>query len=118
MIKLKIKCVEFTLNEFIKISKLLGHYSVVSFISEFRGEKQNFYIKRCADGFKNQYKLYEDDGRQCYDIFPTKIIETQYGKLIDEMIPVTIEEIFKVMKPMYVQEYLENGREYRRRYEL
>lgn len=114
----KDKYVEFTLDEFIEMFKKLGRYSVVSFISEFRGEKQNFYIKRCTGDFENQYELYEDGGRQCYDIFPTRTIRTQYGKLIDEMIPVTIEEIFKVMKPMYVQEYLENGREYRRRYKL
>ena len=58
------------------------------------------------------------------DIFPieSKIVKSYYYpyKDIEEkhMIPVTLEEIFKVMKPMYIQTYLANGREYRREYEI
>ena len=34
------------------------------------------------------------------------------------MIPVTIEQIFETMKPMYIQKYLANGREYKKEYEI
>ena len=34
------------------------------------------------------------------------------------MIPVTIEQIFETMKPMYIQKYLANGREYEKEYTI
>ena len=34
------------------------------------------------------------------------------------MIPVTIEQIFETMRPMYIQKYLANGREYKKEYEI
>ena len=34
------------------------------------------------------------------------------------MIPVTIEQIFETMRPMYIQKYLATGREYKKEYEI
>lgn len=44
--------------------------------------------------------------------YPYKDIEEKH------MIPVTLEKIFEVMKPMYIQKYLANGREYKKEYEF
>ena len=48
------------------------------------------------------------------DIFPFET--NKYGE--KEMIPVSLEEIFEKMKPEYVQTYLQNGREYKKRGQL
>ena len=56
------------------------------------------------------------------DIFPTasKMVKSSrypYNDIKEKhMIPVTIEQIFETMKPMYIQEYLANGREYKKEY--
>ena len=34
------------------------------------------------------------------------------------MIPVSIETVFKKLKPVYKQKYLANGREYKKEYEF
>ena len=129
----------FTLDEFLngfdKTDRWHYQWFNGCFISECKnGEKHNFTL-RCEDD-----KLYvvcqeietEDSWRrniklnvEAIDIFPstTEIVRsTYYGRCTEKeethMIPVTIEEIFKVMKPMYIQEYLQNGRKYARRYKL
>ena len=70
--------------------------------------------------------VFDNIGEICEvtDIFPTtsKMVKSnRYPyKDIEEkhMIPVTIEKIFEVMKPMYIQKYLANGREYEKEYEF
>lgn len=129
----------FTLDEF---SNGFGktdrwHYQWFNgcFVSECKnGEKHNFTL-RCEDD--KLYVVYQEIETEDFwqrnmklnveaiDIFPstTEIVRsTYYGRCTEKeethMIPVTIEEIFKVMKPMYIQEYLQNGRKYARRYKL
>lgn len=85
--------------------------------------KENKYIlKRQANGVRGKrYYDYVDD----IDIFPTEVVELEKSvgmgyyaqkKIAEEnrMIPVTIEEMYEVMKPLYRQKYLKNGREYER----
>ena len=89
--------------------------------------KENKYILKkqveCSRG--KGYHDYVDDT----SIFPTEIVEVvKYvyegyrtrKEIVKEkkMIPVTIEEMFDVMKPLYRQKYLENGREYERVWSL
>ena len=58
------------------------------------------------------------------NIFPTKTVKVKsnyypYNDIEEKhMIPITIEEIFEKMNPMYLQKYLENGREYEKEYRL
>ena len=58
------------------------------------------------------------------DIFPTapKMVRSSrypYNDIEEKhMIPVTIEQIFETMKPMYIQKYLANGREYKKEYDI
>ena len=58
------------------------------------------------------------------DIFPTaskmvKLNRYPYNDIEEKhMIPVTIEQIFETMRPMYIQKYLANGREYKKEYEI
>ena len=59
---------------------------------------------------------------EAIDIFPTEEKEVNsyyWGKKIEtHMIPVSIEEVFEKLRPAFKQKYLENGREYRKEYEL
>ena len=56
------------------------------------------------------------------DIFPiiSQMVNSNrypYNEIEEKhMIPVTIEQIFETMKPMYIQKYLANGREYKKEY--
>lgn len=58
------------------------------------------------------------------DIFPTvskmvKLSRYPYNDIEEKhMIPVTIEQIFETMKPMYIQKYLANGIEYKKEYSI
>ena len=58
------------------------------------------------------------------DIFPTtsKMVKSNRYPYNDKeekhMIPVTIEQIFETMKPMYIQKHLANGREYKKECEI
>lgn len=85
------------------------------FISKYLGEYKDYKIRKSKTG--SGYVIYEKIRRWGYkfcDIFPFETNE--YGE--KEMIPVSLDEIFKKMKPEYVQMYLQNGREYRKRGQL
>lgn len=120
----------FTLDEF---KEERGDYWRGScFISEYySGNKcvfdtckdNDLYIVRKIQIVCNYY--YPSEERvEVTDIFPTtsKMVKSnRYPyKDIEEkhMIPVTLEKIFEVMKPMYIQKYLANGREYKKEYEI
>lgn len=120
----------FTLDEF---KEEHGDYWRRSrFISEYySGNKcvfdtckqdNDLYIIRKIQIVHNYYPFEEDV--EVTDIFPTisKMVKSnRYPyKDIEEkhMIPVTLEKIFEVMKPMYIQKYLANGREYKKEYEI
>lgn len=86
-------------------------------------QDNDLYIVRKIQIVRNYY--YPSEERvEVTDIFPTtsKMVKSnRYPyKDIEEkhMIPVTLEKIFEVMKPMYIQKYLANGREYKKEYEI
>ena len=103
------------------------------FISEYyaKGNKRVFKFLKQDDGL---YIVCEKQTLQDYwrtenyvevtDIFPTaskmvKLKRYPYNDIEEKhMIPVTIEQIFETMKPMYIQKYLANGREYKKEYEI
>ena len=67
----------------------------------------------------NYYSGYQED----HEVFPYKsqIVKEGYGywaKDIEKkkMIPVSLEEIFNKLQPFYVQQYLQNGKEYGKEY--
>lgn len=103
------------------------------FISEYyNGCKDSFIVweqenEKYTLGRKVMHKTtygvtYQYD--EVIDIFPTisKKVRSYIHPYKDteekKMIPVSIEEIFKTMKPMYVQKYLMNGREFKKEYML
>lgn len=98
------------------------YYSGNKCVFDIRKQDDNLYIVRKKQTTYDYYKYEEYVG--VTDIFPTtskmvksdrypyKDIEVKY------MIPVTIEQIFETMKPMYIQKYLANGREYKKEYEI
>lgn len=103
------------------------------FISEYyNGRKDSFKVwekenEKYTLGRKVMYKTTYGVTHQydeVIDIFPTisNKVRSRFYPYKDteekEMIPVAIEEIFKMMKPMYVQKYLMNGREFRKEYTL
>ena len=64
-----------------------------------------------------------NDYNENYEIFPYKsqIVKEGYGYFAKDvekkkMIPVSLEEIFNKLQPFYVQQYLQNGREYEKEY--
>ena len=121
----------FTLDEFKEEHGDYGRRN--RFISEYySGNKcvfdtckqdNDLYIVRKIQIVRNYYYPFEERV-EVTDIFPTtsKMVKSnRYPyKDIEEkhMIPVTLEKIFEVMKPMYIQKYLANGREYKKEYEI
>ena len=96
------------------------------FISEYHGSnnKRNFRVCQIGD---NLFIVHEEKlmlSNEVTNIFPvtSKIIKSNCYpyKNIEEkrMIPVALEKIFEVMKPMYIQKYLANGREYKKEYKI
>ena len=81
------------------------------------------YIIRKEQRLNNCWNSYIDDV-EVTDIFPTtsKMVKSNrypYNDIEEKhMIPVSIEQIFETMKPMYIQKYLANGREYKKEYEI
>lgn len=116
----------FTLDEFKKGDYWWGR---IRFISEYySGNKYVFETYKRDDNLYIIYKIqmeymhygpYEERVKVT-DIFPTtsKMVKSNRYPYNDKeekhMIPVTIEQIFETMKPMYIQKYLTNGREYER----
>lgn len=124
----------FTFDEFKETSNT-DYWRRKNFISEYyNGCKYEFdvrQIEKCKDLFIVRQKKNISNNTYCgsyteyvevTDIFPTtsKMIKSnRYPyKDIEEkhMIPVTLEKIFEVMKPMYIQKYLANGREYKKEF--
>lgn len=76
-------------------------------------------LKR-EDSNSKHYRDCKDD----YEVFPYEIhmVKERDGywatKDVEKkkMIPVSLEEIFNKLQPFYVQQYLQNGREYRKEY--
>lgn len=86
--------------------------------------KDLFIVRQKENISNNTYWGSYTEYVEVTDIFPTtsKMVKSnRYPyKDIEEkhMIPVTLEKIFEVMKPMYIQKYLANGREYKKEYEI
>lgn len=115
----------FTLDEF----KKDDYWGRIRFISEYySGNKYVFETYKRNDNLYIIYKIqmeymhygpYEERVKVT-DIFPTtsKMVKSNRYPYNDKeekhMIPVTIEQIFETMKPMYIQKHLANGREYKR----
>ena len=93
-------------------------------VFDFCKQNNDLYIVRKKQRLNNCWNSYIDYV-EVTDIFPTtsKMVKSNrypYKDIIEEkhMIPVTLEKIFEVMKPMYIQKYLANGREYKKEYEF
>lgn len=139
----KDKFFDVTLEEFVNKAKRYSsreelYYGDFEFISNISGgmqifkayntnNKENKYIlKRKVEGSRGKgYYDYVDDT----SIFPAEVVEVEKSvyrgwhtekEMVKEkkMIPVTIEEMFDIMKPLYRQKYLQNGREYERVWSL
>ncbi len=132
--KTKNKFLNISLEDFIKLSHRYEYYNHLDFISEYTGEKIT-YRAYSIDRNENSYilKINKQNSKYHYEndtsIFPTSAIEVEKSiyenyrsKVVkvkeEKMIPVTIEEIYEVMKPLYIQKYLANGREYEKEYTL
>ena len=120
-----------TFKEFEERS-LSGRWDERRFISEYYGRNKyefeiypedknnNLFIVRIKDNTSRYYSDYNE----VTNIFPTtsKMVKSNHYpyKDIEEkhMIPVTLKKIFEVMKPMYIQKYLANGRKYKKEYEI
>lgn len=115
---------EESLSEF---SERAGCYSV-SFYSNVNGNIEEFKIEK-ADRQNSKYILYKYDSHiitkynEVLNLFPTEEKEERMSsyyhtvtRKVTRMIPVTLEEIFNKMKPMYKQTYLANGKTYKKEY--
>lgn len=107
-----------------------GSYSRnASFYSNVNNYIQRFEIRR--HNYKdNNYVLYRykpndwNANIEILDLFPTEEKEESIGygyyskqtRKVKHMIPVTFEEIYNKMKPMYKQTYLMNGKKYQKGY--
>ena len=122
----------FTLDDF-KEERSNYWWAENQFISEYyaKGNKCVFDFWEQDDGlYIVRKKQISQDywGAENYvevtDIFPTapKMVRSSrypYNDIEEKhMIPVTIEQIFETMKPMYIQKYLANGREYEKEYDI
>ena len=127
----KDKYIHLTLNEF----KVVNYWGERYFISTYPGVHRSSFMLKKVEGDLyivkelqiNSYRNYyynSSDYKEVTNIFPTKtvMVKSHYYpyKEVEEkrMIPTTIEEIFEKMQPMYLQKYLENGREYEKEYSL
>lgn len=122
-----------TLEEFVNASKFEAYDETirnqsVNFISEYGGikrtytayppnsTKNEFILKKLnTEGYSQYYYNWEDE----LTIFPTeeKEISTYWyyqKKMETKMIPVPLEQIYTIMKPIGRQEYLQNGKEFRK----
>lgn len=127
--KTRDKYYNLTFDEFKEISQVKystgKEYKSFYFIGLYN-EFNKTYEAYVVDKINGIYILKEYDrngNKEAIDIFPTKEekIEVGYGwnrreEIKETMIPVSLEEIFKVMKPSYRQTYLTNSKPYRREY--
>ena len=105
-------------------------YRNMIFMSYESGGLKKYEIRTSYTNDKNgKYTLYKYSKNNIYngdievtDIFPTEEIKVKdyWGKIRTEthMIPITLEEIYNTLKPVYKQIYLKNGREYKKEYRL
>ena len=106
-------------NQFISEYYIKGNKCVFDFCKQ----NNDLYIIRKEQRLNNCWNSYIDDV-EVTDIFPTtsKMVKSNrypYNDIEEKhMIPVSIEQIFETMKPMYIQKYLANGREYKKEYEI
>lgn len=105
-------------NQFISEYYIKGNKCVFDFCEQ----NDNLYIVRKKQ-VTYDYYTYEEY-IDVTDIFPitSKMVKSNRYPYNDKeekhMIPITIEQIFETMKPMYIQKYLANGREYKKEYEI
>lgn len=104
-------------------SYICSYYYTAYFYSNVNGQIERF--KAVTHGDKNEFVVYkvvegQTDSIEVLNIFPTEIREDSswryYKRQVEHMIPVTIEEVYNKMRPMYKQTYLTNGKEYRKEY--
>lgn len=106
-------------NQFISEYYIKGNKCVFDFCKQ----DNDLYIVRKEQRLNNCWNSYIDYV-EVTDIFPTtsKMVKSNrypYNDIEEKhMIPVSIEQIFETMKPMYIQKYLANGREYKKEYEI
>lgn len=106
-------------NQFISEYYIKGNKCIF----DFRKQNNDLYIVRKGQKLKNCWNSYIDYV-EIIDIFPitSKTVKSNrypYNDIEEKhMIPVTIEQIFETMKPMYIQKYLANGREYEKEYTI
>ncbi len=106
-------------NQFISEYYIKGNKCVF----DFRKQNNDLYIIRKEQRLNNYWNTYIDYV-EVTDIFPitSKMVKSNrypYNDIEEKhMIPVTIEQIFETMKPMYIQKYLANGREYKKEYTI
>lgn len=106
---------EMTLDEFLAIGLYNnGKSRTCKFISSYNGEDKSYMAESCwgEDEDKHTVKMFvrSDRNRWCYGYsvnYDTKVLQ-----------PTRIEEIYNIMKPKYIQRYLENGKKYEKRYSL
>lgn len=123
---------DISLEEFIQAGMCESYdgttrYKDINFISEYNGTKIT-YRADCVSTSKNEYILkfctdknnisYFSDWKNELTIFPTttKEVKDWWHRVTTQtvMIPVSLEEIFTKMKPIGRQQYLQNGKEYRK----
>ena len=107
------------------LNSITNYYYDFNFYSNVDGRIQVYEAHR-QDNTENKYIVYEttsDRGNKLVlNLFPTEDIEepvTYWSKtthMVTRMIPVTLETIHNIMKPMYKQTYLMNGKEYKKHY--
>lgn len=124
---------EMTFNDFLErdIYKRLDgsvcYYRDINFYASIDGRIEVFQIQHQGSIDDNKHILYKytnsnknHDKIKVLDIFPTEIVEEKVGfwnmriEKVKRMAPVSIEEIYEKMKPLYKQVYLANGKEYRK----
>ena len=107
-----------TKNQFISEYYAKGNKRVFDFLEQDDG----LYIVRKKQISQDYWR--SENYVEVTDIFPTASKMVKSGRYPyndiekNHMIPVTIEQIFETMKPMYIQKYLANGREYKKEYDI
>lgn len=106
------------------ISEYYNGYKYEFDVCQIEKDKDLFIVRQKENISNNTYWGSYTEYVEVTDIFPTtsKMVKSNHYpyKDIEEkhMIPVTLKKIFEVMKPMYIQKYLANGREYKKEYEI
>ena len=90
------------------------YYRSFKFISSYGGNDESYLSDNCYGENEGKFQIKKyikvDKDRWTYGYkvgYDTKILE-----------PKKLNEIYELMKPKYVQRYLENGREYEREYKV